>query len=113
MQDTNFSKKRLKYASTILENYVDNKREFNDDLVIHIRTGDIFKSRIIHPKYGQPPLSFYMLVISFLNPSSIRFIFEDFSNPIIKLLIEYVNSLECELNIQHFKSLKNYVHCIL
>lgn len=111
-QDKKFSAKRLDYASTILGNYVDNKIEFKDDLVIHIRSGDIFKSRSIHPNYGQPPLSFYILVILFMNPSSIRIIFEDFSNPVIKLLIKYVKSLKCTLNIQDCNSLRNDVNCI-
>ena len=63
-------------------------RESSDDrnLVIHIRSGDIFTSRNVHQDYGQPPLSYYMLVINHFKPMSITLVYEDESNPVISEL---------------------------
>jgi hypothetical protein len=59
-----------------------------DELTIHIRSGDIFSSD--HPVtygYRQPPLSFYILVISRMRDSGrinkVRLVFEDRGNPCI------------------------------
>jgi hypothetical protein len=60
----------------------------DDELVIHLRSGDIFGSQP-HPNYRQPPLSFYQSVIQFLKPRGIDrvcLVYEDRGNPCIAAL---------------------------
>ncbi|MDT9259912.1 MAG: protein arginine N-methyltransferase [Limnospira maxima] len=59
------------------------------DLVIHIRSGDIFSPQNPHPGYGQPPLSFYQKIITLQPWNSISLVFENKSNPIIEPLIDF------------------------
>ncbi|MGI0501044.1 tetratricopeptide repeat protein [Limnospira platensis] len=58
------------------------------DLVIHIRSGDVFSLQNPHPGYGQPPLSFYQKIITLKAWNSISLVFENKSNPIIEPLID-------------------------
>lgn len=105
-----FKSQRKYFAHYLLRQFINKKiSSKNDELVIHIRSGDIFESKIIHPNYGQPPLSFYLLVINHFQPKSIILIFEDFKNPIINLLINHINEINCELKVQKKSSLKNDV----
>ena len=113
LQNPNFAKERLTYASEILNNYAYKFTSNKNELLIHIRSGDIFKSRSIHRKYGQPPLSYYRLCINHFKPESIRLIFEDFSNPVINLLINYINCLDCRVEINNDNSLRDDVSILL
>lgn len=67
-----------------------------DTVVIHIRSNDIFKlNSTVHPKYGQPPLSYYTSIIKSLNTStpikSILIVTEkDRRNPVISGLQEWI-----------------------
>ncbi len=58
------------------------------DLVIHIRSGDVFQKNP-HSGYGQPPLSFYKKIVELPIWHSISLVFEDKSNPIIDPLIDF------------------------
>ena len=77
------------------------------DLYIHIRGGDIFAYKAKgNINYAQPPLCFYIKVISKFKFRNIFILSMDSSNPIIKLLIrEYPqiilthNSLEIDISI--------------
>ncbi|EDZ92861.1 protein of unknown function DUF268 [Limnospira maxima CS-328] len=62
------------------------------DLVIHIRSGDIFRPHNPHPVYGQPPLSFYQKIITLQPWNSISLVFENKSNPIIEPLIDFAKA---------------------
>lgn len=63
----------------------------SDDLVIHMRSGDIFKMKG-HYAYIQPPLSFYVDVISSRTWGNIYIIAEDDRNPCFhKLKEKYPN----------------------
>jgi hypothetical protein len=63
-----------------------------NDLVIHIRSGDIFSSTP-HPMYVPPPLSYYVKEINKFDYEKIHIICEDTSNPVVnKLLKLYTNS---------------------
>lgn len=56
-------------------------------LVIHVRGGDVFGPR--KPRtYGQPPLSFYELVINAEPWSEVTIVHQDLLNPVITPLIE-------------------------
>ena len=113
LHNPKFSKERLNYASQILNNYALKELGRNNELVIHIRSGDIFNERIAHRKYGQPPLSYYKLCIKHFNPKSIRLIFEEYSNPVINLLIKYIYTLGCKLEIDNDNSLKKDISILL
>ena len=58
-------------------------------------------------------MAFYILCIKDINPSSITLVFEDYSNPVIVLLIAYIKSIDCKLKLNKFNSLKEDVSCIL
>jgi len=60
----------------------------SDELLVHIRTGDLFGERP-HPRYGQPPLAFYVAAIERaleLDFKQVRIIAEDRLNPVINAL---------------------------
>lgn len=77
------------------------------DLYIHIRGGDIFAYKAKgNINYAQPPLCFYIKVISKIKFRNIFILSMDNSNPIIKLLIrEYPqiflthNSIEIDISL--------------
>ena len=60
------------------------------DLVIHFRSGDIFANSSPHPKYGQPPLSFYQKVIEQEKPDRCILVFEDRSNVCIEQVEDFL-----------------------
>ena len=111
-QNKKFKKERLDYARSLLNNYCLPKNENNDEIVIHLRSSDIFRKRTAHRKYGQPPLAYYLFCISHLRPSNLTLVFDDYSNPVINLLIKYLNSINCELNLYPKNKLRDDV-CIL
>jgi hypothetical protein len=66
----------------------DSLKKLNDnDVVIHIRSGDIFHNNI-HPLYICPPLSYYIDIIEKNNFESIYLVAEDTKNPCINKLLE-------------------------
>ncbi|SDA24872.1 hypothetical protein SAMN02799622_03502 [Methylobacterium sp. UNC378MF] len=75
----------------------------DDQLLIHIRSGDIF-STWVAPHYPQPPLAFYKLVIERLisekGIASIKLVFENRLNPVISELEAYIVGLGIPLETQ-------------
>ncbi len=62
-----------------------------DNLVIHIRSGDIFTHETgANPNYGQPPLCFYTKIIKLEKWKHIHLVFENKANPIIQPLIQWL-----------------------
>ena len=65
-----------------------------DDLTIHIRSGDIFSGGSEPAGYTQPPLSFYTLLISRLwaegEINHVTLVFEDRANPCVDALIHFL-----------------------
>jgi hypothetical protein len=59
-----------------------------DDLVIHVRSGDVFSDKP-HPLYGQPPLAFYRWIVDARDWRSVAICFEDSRNPVIEHLVNY------------------------
>ena len=53
-----------------------------DDLVLHFRSGDVFK-RSPHSGYAQPPLSYYLAAVDREMPSRVWLVFENRLNPCI------------------------------
>jgi hypothetical protein len=63
-----------------------------NDLVIHLRSGDVFKSGNPHPSYGQPPLAFYKKVVQHRDWRKVVLVYEDEANPVIRGLKGYLTS---------------------
>ncbi|MHA7775268.1 hypothetical protein [Roseibium sp. M-1] len=77
--------------------------EFDDQLVIHIRSGDIF-SASPHPGYVQPPLAFYRRLIQaeLEHRASLKLyvVFEDRRNPCVSGLERYALEIGVPLTMQ-------------
>ena len=56
------------------------------DLVIHIRSGDIFSTNV-HPKFIVPPNDYYKKIIDSKNPEKIYVVAEDKLNPSINFIL--------------------------
>lgn len=78
-----------------------------DDLVIHLRGGDIFcgNNDTLHHAYIQPPLSFYETIINSKTWTCIHLFSEDSRNPIFNILKEKYNCKDY-LNIKGNKDQK-------
>lgn len=63
----------------------------DDDLVIHIRSGDIFSTSAVHSGYAQPPLAYYKKVIDYAQPKRVIIVYEDTKNPCIEALQKYLS----------------------
>lgn len=63
-----------------------------DNLVIHIRSGDIFTYNI-NPNYAQPPLCFYEKIINENNYSKIFIVSSGNENPVINQLLKLYNNI--------------------
>lgn len=62
------------------------------DLLIYIRSGDVFSNTSPHPSYGQPPLAFYQKVVQLRPWQTVRVVHEDRSNPVIEALLAWLPS---------------------
>lgn len=63
-----------------------------NDLIIHIRSGDVYNSNP-HPGWVQPPLNFYENIIKEKDWRKIILICEDDKSPIIKPLLNKYNNI--------------------
>lgn len=69
-------------------------------LVIHIRAGDIFTGRKIHPLYGQPPLAFYLNVLASENWQKVTLVAENAASPVWAPLVAYCHEhYSCEVRV--------------
>ena len=59
----------------------------HNDLVIHIRGGDIFTGDGAHPLYAQPPLSFYTKILKNYTFGKVYMVSEDMKNPCVNALL--------------------------
>ena len=89
-QQNNKEKIKLLKKSFLIKDI--NKLDEND-LVIHIRSGDIFLKKP-HPSYVPPPVSYYIRQIDKQNYKKIIIICEDKINPVVNKLLElYKNAM--------------------
>lgn len=79
----------------------------DNDLVIHIRSGDVY-STIPHSGWIQPPLSFYDKIINEYKWDNIYLICEDTKSPVIKPLLNKYNNI-----IFNLQSLNNDIQYII
>jgi|688.fasta_scaffold35787_5 hypothetical protein len=90
-----FSSLPLSHAQAVqllgVHSGIDGAREplKQDHLVIHIRAGDIFTAKRIHPLYGQPPLAFYQNVLAAENWINVTLIAENDVNPVWQPLVAF------------------------
>ena len=68
-----------------------------NDIVIHIRSGDIFRSKP-HPNYVPPPLSYYTKEIDKYKYEKIHIICEDTINPVVNELRKLYKNAVYEKN---------------
>jgi len=69
-----------------------------NDLVIHIRSGDLFSDLIPHPRYLPPPLSYYVNIIEGNKEyENIYLVAEDRLNPCINKLLELYPKIKFNL----------------
>lgn len=78
-----------------------------NDLVIHIRSGDIFLPKP-HPLYVPPPLTYYIKEIEKYNYNKIHIICEDTINPVVDKLLKLYNN-----SVHKINTLKEDVRIIL
>ena len=71
---------RQSLSDVILPNRSPRADRRSKSVVIHLRSGDVFWENP-HPDYGQPPLSFYELVLNFDGWDEVLIVAEDDTNP--------------------------------
>ena len=86
----------LQELKNIYQKYV----KFNDNVInydlsendigIHIRSGDIFNGNNPHGYYVQPPLNYYTEIINHNINKSIIIVFENCNNPVINELKKFI-----------------------
>lgn len=81
----------LRDVRNLLTLDINNQGYAKDELVIYIRSGDIFSSPSPHPSYGQPPLAFYRKVVLLRKWKTVRVVFQDLSNPVIQPLLKWLS----------------------
>lgn len=74
------------HLQTMYRDMLDGAESRTKNLTIHLRSGDIFEEDP-HPGYGQPPLSFYEVIIDSQEWKSVELVAEDFGNPCVGALV--------------------------
>ena len=96
----NIFKQNIEERNKILQKafLIKNINKLNEnDVVIHIRSGDIFSSKP-HPNYVPPPLSYYTKEIDKYKYEKIRIICEDTINPVVNELLKLYKNAVYEKN---------------
>lgn len=97
--DSNFFGHQAAFSNAIFKQNIEEKKKIlqkaflinninklpENDIVIHIRSGDIFSSNP-HPGYIPPPLSYYTKEIDKCKYKKIHIICEDTKNPVVNEL---------------------------
>lgn len=94
--EENIEERNKLLKKAFLINHI-NKLDEND-LVIHIRSGDIFRTNP-HCNYVPPPLSYYIREINKYNYEKIYIICEDNVNPVVNQLLKLYKNAIYEKNI--------------
>ena len=92
--------KNVKERNKILQNafLIKNNNKLNEnDIVIHIRSGDTFSSNP-HPSYVPPPLSYYIKEIDKCKYEKIHIICQDTKNPVVNELLKLYKNAVYEKN---------------
>ena len=82
----------MKQAFIIKDHEINKLNE--NDIVIHIRSGDIFTEKKPHPMYIPPPLAYYVNILNKKTYKKIIIVCEDDINPVVNKLLElYKNAV--------------------
>ena len=106
-----FYNSRLPFSNAIFEQNIEERNKIlqkaflinninklpENDIVIHIRSGDIFRSKP-HPNYVPPPLSYYTKEIDKYKYEKIHIICEDTINPVVNELRKLYKNAVYEKN---------------
>ena len=68
-------------------------------VVAHIRGGDIF-DQPVNPHYGQPPLSFYQLVLTSRKWEKVWVVSQDSANPVFEALLTWLKQSDINYEVQ-------------
>ena len=83
-----------------------------NELVIHVRSGDVFDDNDVHEKYGQPPLAFYKKVLSIEKPIRLHLVYENRQNPVIEQIVKHASVL-CIPCLEHASRLEDDIAFLL
>lgn len=78
---------RIHFLRNQIINNLPKVKTNRDELYIHIRSGNVFKS-YFHAKYSQPPYCFYSSILKKFKFKSIILTAKDSYNPVVKKLIK-------------------------
>lgn len=68
-------------------------------LTIHVRSGDVFGSR--KPAgYGQPPFSYYKLIMESRKWDAVVMVYQDMENPVAEMIVNYCQAKKLPLDMQ-------------
>lgn len=98
--DINIFNLNIDLTSYVLKKIFKIKGNINlddNDIIIHVRSGDIFNNKP-HPSYIMPPLSYYTNILDNNNFNKIFLIAEDTKNPVIKKLVELYPNIIFKIN---------------
>jgi hypothetical protein len=82
----------------------------DDELVVHLRGGDVFQPGWVHPSYIQPPLAFYRRAVAAAALEApltrVRLVSEDRANPCLEPLAAWIERLGLPVTVRssHFGS---------
>lgn len=71
-----------------------------DDLILHFRSGDVFRTPELAPSHGQPPISYYLSAIEREQPARVWLVFEDRGNPCVDAIEAALRSRGIEVMMQ-------------
>lgn len=71
----------------------------DDELVIHVRSGDITLKNGAHPGYGQPPLAFYRKVIAVRRWAAVHVVTENDLNPVTRMIVTYCEKISMTVTV--------------
>jgi len=78
------------------------------DLVIHIRSGDIFLPQFYDFNYTQPPLTYYLNIIENNQYENIYLVAEDYRNPVINQLLEEIPTIRAIIGQNNNSTVLNF-----
>jgi len=68
-------------------------------LTIHVRGGDVFGPRK-PARYGQPPFSYYQLILESQKWERVDLVYQDMFNPVVSIIIDYCRAHKLHLETQ-------------
>lgn len=86
----------------------------SNQLVIHVRSGDIFEG-VVHPNMMQPPLQYYRHILTHENFTNVILVAQNLSNPVISPLLKefpYIR-LQCSSVEEDTRTVLSATHLVI